>query len=433
MFISIIVTLSIPAYSQYKNVKLVEQTTNPRPTITINKKNAENIVAGIVAESFVISNDGGKTWNEKTLKSLSGSGFYPYVVSNSKGSLFYFHVPDILNNSNTGELPYRIACQNYLQEETMFSPGTFIENNSEVAQRNAWPLAHPKKNSVFVSYTQFNKKEKNEPGCQSNIFVSKSMNGNKWSSPSQVNKNSGGCENYDNTMANAPLAIGTDGKMYSAWAHEKKIYFDRSYDDGNTWLDTDLTVFKKPIDWSIEIPGVQSYTSLPLLSIDNSNGLFKGTLYLLWADQSMGKDDTDIWIIRSRNHGDYWSEPVRVNKDEPGKHQFHPWISVDPTNGNVYVVYYDRRNYDNLQTDVYLAYSVDGGNSFDEVKISESPFSPETGKIFNGTCHIDAHDGLIAPIWTQNDNGKTSIWTAHIEAKNLPHRENDGSGPSRKK
>src|SRR5258707_11088133 len=33
--------------------------------------------------------------------------------------------------------------------------------------------------------------------------------------------------------------------------------------------------------------------------------------------------------------------------------QFLPWITVDQTNGSVYIVYYDRRSYDDLQTDVY--------------------------------------------------------------------------------
>jgi hypothetical protein len=77
-------------------------------------------------------------------------------------------------------------------------------------------------------------------------------------------------------------------------------------------------------------------------------------------------------------------------------------------------VYYDRRAYDDLQTDVYMAYSTDGGSSFKEVKISESPFIPTETKFFGDYNNIDAHKGIITPIWTRMDNGRTSVWTSVI-------------------
>ena len=94
-------------------------------------------------------------------------------------------------------------------------------------------------------------------------------------------------------------------------------------------------------------------------------------------------------------------------------------MAVDQTNGNVYIVYYDRRSYDDLQTDVYLAYSTDGGNTFVEKKISESPFVPEDSKPFSTYINIAAHAGIITPIWTRMDNGKTSVWMTVIKQEEL--------------
>jgi len=115
-----------------------------------------------------------------------------------------------------------------------------------------------------------------------------------------------------------------------------------------------------------------------------------------------------------------WSKPLRINQDEAGTHQFFPWMAIDQTNGNIYIVYYDRRDYDDLHTDVYLAYSFDGGNKFSEIKISETPFVPDASKFFGDYTNIDAHGGIITPIWTRMDNGRTSVWTAIIKESDLP-------------
>jgi hypothetical protein len=142
-------------------------------------------------------------------------------------------------------------------------------------------------------------------------------------------------------------------------------------------------------------------------------------LYIVWADQRNGENDTDIWFMRSTNGGDNWSSPQRINNDGKGKHQYLPWMSVDQATGNIYIVYYDRRSYDDEQTDVYIAFSVDGGASFRNVKISESPFKPTSSTFFGDYTNIASHKGIITPVWARMDNGKTSVWTAVIKHDDL--------------
>ncbi|HTH55233.1 MAG TPA: sialidase family protein [Cyclobacteriaceae bacterium] len=413
------------SFSQFKNIKLAEQTDDSyppvEPSIAINKLNPNNIVAGIVLNRVVVSNDGGQTWKSTELTSPFGVYGDPAVISNSKGNLFYFHLadPSGKGRGNDSWLD-RIVCHTSLDQGATWNSGVSIGNNPPTDQDKAWPAVHPKKNEVVVTWTQFDTYGSKEEGCQSNIQFSRSGGGSRFSKAVQVNEIPGDCLDDDNTAMGAMAAIGNDGKIYVTWANKGAIYMDRSYDDGSTWLSSDIVVTKQLAGWNLSVDGIQRSNGLPVLAIDNSPSRFQGTLHLLWADQTNGPDDTDIWMINSRSRGDLWSKPLRVNKDETGTHQFLPWMTVDQTNGNVYVVYYDRRNSSDLQTDLYLAYSFDGGNNFSEVKISETPFTPDATKFFGDYTNIDAHAGIITPIWTRMDNGKTSVWTAIIKESDLP-------------
>ena len=62
-----------------------------------------------------------------------------------------------------------------------------------------------------------------------------------------------------------------------------------------------------------------------------------------------------------------------------------------------------------------LATSTDGGDTWKNLEVSEKPFEP-TGKGFFGDYNnISAHDGRVRPIWTRNDEGVLSIWTAFMD------------------
>lgn len=422
-FLFIALTLPHFSFSQFKNIKLAEEVAGMyppvEPSIVINKKNPKNIVAGIVLDRAVFTNDGGETWKETRLKSPYGVYGDPALASDSKGHLYYFHLADSSGNGRSDEAWLdRIVCQESKDGGATWSEGASIGQHPTKDQDKAWPAIHPNRKFMVVTWTQFDKYGSKDPGCQSNILFSKSGSGDKWTKPVQLNQVPGDCLDDDNTAEGAVPAIGADGKIYVAWANKGNIYFDRSYDEGDRWLRDDLIIGKQQAGWTLDIPGLDRSNGLPVLAIDNSNSRFRGSLYLVYADQKT-KDDTDIWLIRSTDRGDYWTKPVRLNQDETTRHQFLPWVAVDDTNGYVYVVYYDRRDHDDLSTDVYLAYSMDGGNNFKEVKISETPFSPTKEKFFGDYTNISAHAGIVTPIWTRMDEGRTSVWTTIIKAEDL--------------
>jgi hypothetical protein len=92
-----------------------------------------------------------------------------------------------------------------------------------------------------------------------------------------------------------------------------------------------------------------------------------------------------------------------VNNDplHDGADQFFQWSSVDPTDGTIYVIFYDRRgDPQNRQQIIVLARSSDGGRSFANYAWTDNPF--EAGGVFFGDyTGIAAFGGRVYGVWTE--------------------------------
>ncbi|MEM1408558.1 MAG: sialidase family protein, partial [Bacteroidota bacterium] len=309
----------------------------------------------------------------------------------------------------------RIVSQKSTDGGLTWDDGASIGLNHPKDQDKEWAVIDPRTNNLYVTWTQFDKYGSKDPACQSNILLSTSGGGKKWSDPIQLNQFPGDCIDGDNTTEGAVPAVGPQGYLYVIWAFNEKLYLDRSYDRGKTWLRNDVMVRDQPGGWAFDVPGINRTNGMPVLIADNSPTQYQGMLYLNWSDQKNGENDTDIWFMRSTNGGDTWTIPKKVNDDEGGKHQFLSWMAQDYTTGYLYILYYDRRAYEDNQTDVYLAYSNNGGVTFENVKISETPFTPDAEYFFGDYTNITAYDGRVAAVWTRMDDGKTSIIATVIE------------------
>lgn len=421
---AMLIAQSTSVFSQYKNLKIDEQSDSSgfvcEPAIAINPRYPNNIVAASVLNNVYYTKDAGKTWKKTKITSPHGVYGDPVLIADEKGNFYYFHLSDPTGGTGgyDSEKLDRIVVQKSEDGGETWSPGESIGINHPKDQDKEWATVDSKGN-LYVSWTQFDKYGDADPMCQSNILFSMSKNGKKWTVPVIISQIPGNCVDNDSTAEGAVPAVTYDGKVFIAWANQGKIFLDRSFNGGGMWLNNDIMVTEQIGGWDLQIPGHDRSNGMPVLMTDNSKGPYRGSLYIVWADQSNGEDDTDIWLTRSHNFGDNWSTPTRVNNDGKGKHQYLPWMAIDQTTGYVYVVYYDRRDHEDNHTDVYLAYSTDGGAKFKNVKISETPFLPQEDRFFGDYNNISAHKGLIVPIWTRMDEGRTSVWTAIIKQEDL--------------
>lgn len=169
----------------------------------------------------------------------------------------------------------------------------------------------------------------------------------------------------------ASPAVGPNGEVYAAWNdfNANAIVFNSSFNGGHSW-GVPVTISRKTIPFDIGIPAESVRRALvyPSLDVDRSNGPHRGRIYCSWMDLTANATDTDIFISFSDNQGLTWSTPTHVpDQFSLMVDRFNQWLSVDPTNGEVNVAFYDTRNDTTgarYQTDYYLAQSTDGGVTF---------------------------------------------------------------------
>ncbi len=387
------------------------------PSIAINPKDTDKMVAGSIIDKVYVSDDGGKTWAKNKLTSSHGIWGDPCILADYQGGFHYFHLSNPSGGSSwEGDKLDRIVCQSSLDGGNTWGDGSFAGLAHPKDQDKEWAVADPNSHELYLTWTQFDAYGSEKEEDRSNILFSRSTDqGKSWSVAKSINALSGNCLDDDDTVEGAVPAVGTEGEVYVTWAYNNKLYFDRSFDKGETWMEEDKVIAEQAGGWSIAIPGIGRANGMPITACDLSEGTHSGAVYVNWADQRNGASDTDIWLISSKDKGETWSAPLRVNDDGPGKQQFFTWMSVDPVTGYVYIVFYDRRHHAGHETDVYLAVSKDGGKTFKNKKISESPFLPKEGQFFGDYNNISVYDGKVRPIWTRQDGRQLSVWTALID------------------
>ena len=403
------------------NIKIYESDSSSpgpcEPSIFINPTNPKNMVAGSVINFFHYTFDGGKTWETDRLKSSMGVWGDPCLIADTDGDFYYLHLSDPDgSNWKSKNILDRMVIQRSEDGGKTWNDGAGIGKNSPKQQDKEWATINPKTNEIYVTWTEFDKYGSYDPDDKTRILFSSSIDkGNTWTDPVAINQYDGNAKDDDQTVEGAVPAVANNGNIYVSWAYDHKIYFDKSIDNGKTWLSEDKVVTQQSGGWNFEIPGIDRCNGMPVTCVDNSSNKYSGTIYINWSDQRNGTDNTDIFISKSTDGGETWSEALKVNNDTTKTHQFFTWMSVDPKTGYIYIIYYDRSKYDDNRTDVVLSVSHDGGDSFESETISESPFVPTESVFFGDYNNIHAYDGIVRPVWTRYENNKLSVWTALIE------------------
>lgn len=422
IFICILLSLPLIGVSQFKNVRIIQDTAFKRtvaePSIAISRTNPAIQVAGSIIDRVHMSSDSGHTWNSFSLSSEYGVWGDPVILSDTAGSFYYFHLSDPEGTNWASEkILDRIVVQRSDDEGLSWTSGSYMGEDHPKDQDKHWVCIDPKTNIIHATWTQFDLYGSKDRKNRSNILYSSSSDkGESWTKPLQVNTTSGNCLDGDSTTEGAVPAYHPDGFVCATWAVGESLFFSKS-SDGIVWS-AENEIAKIEGGWEIDIKGLGRANGMPITLIDQSESENRGTIYVNWVDDRRG--NYDVWFIKSTDKGESWSKPIRINKDKKKADQFFTWMVCDPISGYLYAVYYDRRDTRGTDTDVYLARSADGGDSWNEFKISENSFKPEPLLFFGDYNNIDARNGVIRPIWTANDgNGIMSIWTAIISEEDL--------------
>jgi hypothetical protein len=411
-FIAIIFyVITKPVSAQYQNVQVgtAINTFEPvEPSIVVNPNNTNHILVGANTDNYYYSIDGGLTWQHEVLTSTYGVGGDPCVLAGADG-YYYFHlVPDLS----------KVVCQKSTTLGGSWSNGSYTGVNGTKDDDKEWAVIDQNNDNIYVAWAQFDLHGSFNTLDSSEIQLSRSNDaGLTWSVPTVVSDRKGNAQ-AGNYSDHAPMpAIGPNNEVYVTWMGPQGLMFDKSTDEGITWLENDINVTGFHINWLVfNVPGVPLVPGFPIINCDLSLSSNNGNIYICWTDQRSGANDTDVWLVKSTDGGSNWSLPIRVNDDPPGKHQFFAWMTIDQTNGYLYFIFYDRRNYTSGQTDVYMARSTDGGNSFTNFKISDEPFTPFPNNYLGHYIGISAHNNTIRPVWTRVDNDYPSLWTAIIDS-----------------
>jgi hypothetical protein len=439
-FFVLIVFVSLTVTAAQQVVRITEPSAGNagEVSIAINPKNPDNMIAASfqvqrppgprAGSRHYVTFDAGKTW--KTLPTANLPHMVQgddIVVFSSDGIAYHVHLSFdgirvarparaengmIVNVSKDGGNTWTdgTAAVNHVNTVTPFEdkPGMVVDNAP--ASRN--------KGNVYLAWTRFDVYGSADPEHRTQIYFTRSTDqGQTFSMPFRISDTGGDCVDSDNTVEGAVPAVGPNGEIYVVWAGPLGLVMDKSLDGGLTF-GKDKVISDMPGGWDFSVEGLTRANGMPVTGMDLSDGPNKGTLYVNWVDARNG--DPDVFVMSSRNGGETWSSPVRVNDDalKNGKVQFFTWMAIDPADGSINTFFYDRREGPGTQTRVTLARSVDGGRSFVNHKIDLPPFSPNSRVFFGDYGGISAYQGRVVPAFMHflND-GKLAISVALFRFK----------------
>ncbi|MFA6129241.1 MAG: T9SS type A sorting domain-containing protein [Bacteroidales bacterium] len=405
----LIILIQQGSYAQHVNVRIgssINGMVPNEPSVCINPVNSNQILVGANNNNYYLSEDGGLTWQRGVLESTYGVNCDPVIVCDDQGDYYYFHLVPNLS---------RVVCQKKNRSESSWTNGSYTALNGTMHIDKEWAVFDPVKGNLYTTWSQFNRHGSTDPRDSTIIFLARSEDrGLTWSEKVRISNKGGNSSGGFWSVHGSYPATGPDGEVYVCWWSPAGLMFDKSIDEGKTWLPSDIRI-TSPVLWIYEVPGMQLTPSFPVISCDRSQGHYRGTIYINWSDNRKGTADSDIWVVKSADGGKTWSAPKRVNDDPPGKQQFFNFLCIDQVTGYLYITYYDRRNYTDNRTDVYLAISRDGGSSFENMKISDTPFVPYSTAFFGHYLGVSAYDDHVFAAWSRQDNGVNSLWGAIVD------------------
>jgi hypothetical protein len=361
-----------------------------------------------------VSHDGGRTWRNERAENPDGrtqgddlvvfAG--PGVALHAYISFLGIRVPHPAR-AETGIFVTRSDDAGV----TWGRPVAAVDHRNTVLPFEDKPWMAADGNTVYLAWTRFDEYGIADPACRTHIVVARSSDGARtFAMPRPISDDPGDCVDSDNTVEGAVPAIGMDGRVHVVWAGPKGLSYDWSA-DGVAWQ-ADRVIASNPGGWDLPVAGITRHNGMPVTAVDRGEGTHRGTIYVNWIDERNG--DPDVFVIRSRDNGTTWSAPVRVNDDPVGNGaaQFFTWMAVDPSDGSVNTLFYDRRGRTGTLSGLTLARSTDGGATFTNYPVAVADFEVSDTITFGDYLGVDARDGRVAGVFPAVEGGKVVLSAA---------------------
>ena len=250
----------------------------------------------------------------------------------------------------------------------------------------------PHAGNLYVGWTRWTLTD-------SEILLSRSSDdGKTWSKPIEIDSHPGLPRDDNGAAEGFAGAVAPDGTLFVVWSQDNNIMLTSSRDGGKSFARARSILHTGPTMFAIET--LERANGFPQIAVDPRSK----RLYVTWSDYRNG--DLDVFVSSSTDAGRTWTPATRVNDDgvHNGADQFFQWLTVDPTDGSVNVLFYDRRgDLRNVKQVVVLARSIDGGHSFKNYAWTDEPF--EAGGVFFGDyTGIAAFGGRVYGVWMEKPN-----------------------------
>lgn len=391
-------------------------------TVLNSNNSTQNPVGSLYGANDFFTFDGGETWEGEVQGAGGGNSGDPTTGIGLNGRWYVNYI------SNPGGMGASYSDD----QGASWTAKTVVPNPGSLADKNHMWIDNspdsPYEGNLYVAWTNFGGSDDSEIGFSYSIDDGETWEGN-FEISSEV---SAGSHNQG-----VNISTGPNGEIYAVWAiydgwptDESALAMAVSHDGGVS--------FEPAVRIIENIRGIRStetqkdhrVNSFPAAAVDCSNGPNRGTIYVTWSNIGTPGintgNDMDVYVIKSNDEGTTWSEPVRVNQDPAGegKEHYFPWICVDAGNGVVSLVWYDDRNVNSNQCEVYCANSEDGGETWEDFLVSDVAFTPApipglAGGYMGDYLGITALDGWVYPVWADNRLGNVMSFVSPYETNPL--------------
>ncbi len=361
--------------------------------------------------------DGGETFIGENSGAGGNNSGDPAACIGTDGRWYVGYI----KNSGQGVAHSDDQGQSWTHVQVAPNPGSLADKNHMWLDRKS---GSPYENNLYNAWTDFGGSSDNEI-----VLKYSADNGETWSAKKTIST----AVNAGSHNQGVNVQSGPNGEVYAVWAiydgwpqDEKALGFSKSLDGGETWSPAVRIIGNIRGVRNSGVPQNMRVATFPVMAVDTRDGPNGGNLYVVWTNIGVPGvntgNDRDVYMIMSSDEGETWSDPIRVNQDpiDQGKAHYMPWITCDPSNGILSVVFYDNRNTNANQAEAWVATSNTGGTTWEDFQVSDVSFTPSpipglASGYMGDYLGITALNGYVYPTWTDNRTGNAMTYVSVFE------------------